>query len=177
MKARNRKVIPSGFWLYFLAVSLLIVDAMRLEVSPEALAAAGDSTAATYSHGSLSISIPYQVPHTGPGQLSIEILSPEDEVLGQVGRSLQIGEKTGHWRESINLTKRLALEDLVWHRLRYRFAYTDSKDAPIERTESISEILRTPVIHILGQQSYLSGGQAAVRIIVTDSKNEAITTR
>ena len=31
-----------------------------------------------------------------------------------------------------------------------------------------------PVVHILGQQSYLTGGQAAVRVIVTDSKNEPI---
>src|SRR5262249_51188567 len=38
----------------------------------------------------------------------------------------------------------------------------------------ISQILRTPVVHILGQQSYLSGGPAAVRVIVTDSKNEVI---
>ena len=47
----------------------------------------------------------------------------------------------------------------------------------IEGTESISQILRTPVIHILGQQSYLTGGQAAVRVIVTDSKNEIIAGR
>src|SRR5260370_35032301 len=41
-------------------------------------------------------------------------------------------------------------------------------------TESISQILRTPVMHVLGQQSYLTGGPAAVRVILTDSKNEAI---
>ena len=62
----------------------------------------------------------------------------------------------------------------MWHRLRYRFAYAIATDAAIEGTESISQILRTPVIHILGQQSYLTGGPAAVRVIVTDSKNEAI---
>src|SRR5262249_32793741 len=41
--------------------------------------------------------------------------------------------------------------------------------------ESVSQIIRTPVVHILGQQSYLTGGQAAVRVIVTDSKNETIS--
>src|SRR5208283_1686490 len=43
--------------------------------------------------------------------------------------------------------------------------------------ESISQILRTPVVHILGQQSYLAGGEAAVRVIVTDSQNEVIAGR
>ena len=60
----------------------------------------------------------------------------------------------------------------MWHRVRYRFHYADQKDAAVQGTESISEILRTPVVHILGQQSYLTGGAAAVRVIVTDSKNE-----
>src|SRR5213078_4584189 len=56
----------------------------------------------------------------------------------------------------------------------YRFEYNDDKDTALEGTESISQILRTPVVHILGQQAYLSGGEAAVRVIVTDSKNEII---
>ena len=69
------------------------------------------------------------------------------------------------------------MDDLVWHRVRYRFEYDDDKSAGLEGTESISQILRTPVIHILGQQSYLAGGRAAVRVIVTDSKNEVIAGR
>jgi hypothetical protein len=44
----------------------------------------------------------------------------------------------------------------------------------IEGTESISEILRMPVLHIIGQKTYLAGGQAGVRVVVTDSKNAAI---
>jgi hypothetical protein len=37
---------------------------------------------------------------------------------------------------------------------------------------SISRILRLPAVHVLGQQSYLSGGSAAVRLIVTEQDNE-----
>ena len=66
------------------------------------------------------------------------------------------------------------MEDLAWHRIRYRFAYGGSQEAALRGTESISQILRMPVVHILGQQSYLSGGQAAVRVVVTDSKNDPI---
>jgi len=80
----------------------------------------------------------------------------------------------GGGQDQIKLEKALPLDDLVWHRVRYRFEYDDKQTAALEGTESISQILRTPVIHILGQQSYLSGGAAAVRVIVTDSKNEVI---
>src|SRR5256885_741516 len=41
--------------------------------------------------------------------------------------------------------------------------------------DSPSEILRRPVLHIIGQQSYLAGSTAAVRVIVTDSRNVPLT--
>src|SRR5262249_14996399 len=44
-----------------------------------------------------------------------------------------------------------------------------------EGTESISRILRMPVLRVIGQQSYLAGGNAAVRVIVTDSKSQPIS--
>ena len=102
------------------------------------------------------------------------ILNPEDEVLGRAEQHVDVGEAKGSWQEDLTLAKALGTDDLVWHRVRYRFSYIVGKGRAIEGTESISEILRTPVIHILGQQSYLTGGPAAVRVIVTDSKNEAI---
>ena len=107
----------------------------------------------------------------------MEVLDPEDNVLGRAERHVEIAEGQGQWQDEIKLEKPLPVDDLVWHRLRYRFEYDDHKSAGLEGTESISEILRTPVIHILGQQSYLAGGRAAVRVIATDSKNEVIAGR
>ncbi len=69
----------------------------------------------------------------------------------------------------------LTLDDIVWQRVRYRFSYGEAQEAAIEGTDSISEILRRPAVHIVGQQSYLAGGAAAVRVIVTDAKNELIS--
>ena len=89
-------------------------------------------------------------------------------------KRVDVAEGTGQWQEDIRLGKRLALDELVWHRLRYRFEYGDRSDSVLEGTESISQILRTPVVHILGQESYLTGSPAAVRVIVTDSQNEVI---
>ena len=129
---------------------------------------------ATYSNGTIRVNIPYQAPRAGQGQLTVEVLDPEDTAVGSTERRVDIGQGAGVWREELKLTKALAVDDLVWHRLRYRFTYSGSKQAAIERIESISRILRMPVVHVLGQQSYLAGGLAAVRVIVTDSANEII---
>ena len=137
-------------------------------------AGTGSAAIATYIHGTLHLTIPYQAADAGAGQLTIEVLDPEDNILGQTQRRLDLTAGTGRWNEEVKLENPLPLEDLVWERVRYKFDYDNQSKTELEGTESISTILRTPVVHILGQQSYLSGGQAAVRIIVTDSQNETI---
>jgi hypothetical protein len=134
----------------------------------------GESAVATYSHGILHANIPYGGTHSGAGQLTVEVLGPEDEVLGRTQREVNASDGKGWWQEDLKLTKAVGTDDLVWQRLRYRFVYSGGKGGTLEGTESISQILRTPVIHILGQQSYLTGGAAGVRVVVTDSKNDAI---
>jgi len=110
----------------------------------------------------------------GPGQLVTEVLDPDDNVLGRSERQLNLTQSKGSLEDSIRLEKPLPLEDLVWQRVRYRFAFDNAAKAPLEGIASIAEILRTPIIRILGQQSYLAGGQAAVRVIVTDSDDLVI---
>ncbi len=164
----------STFWVFFLAVSLMV--ATIFIVQP--FSASGNPLpVATYSQGVLHLAIPYDATHAGAGTLTMEVLDPEDRALGHAEQNVAVAEGQGQWREEIKLEKPLALDDLVWHRLRYRFAYNDPHESPIEGTESISQILRRPVIHILGQQSYLTGGPAAVRVIVADSRNEIIDGR
>ncbi len=163
------------FIIVALAVFSTIVVLIALQPSP--VSSSAPSTTATYSGGSLHLTIPYQAPHAGAGQLTMEVLDPEDEVLGRAERHVEITMREGRWQDDIRLDKAIPLDDLVWHRVRYRFEYDDRKTASLEGTESISQILRTPVIHILGQQSYLTGGPAAVRVIVTDSKDEIIAGR
>jgi uncharacterized protein YfaS (alpha-2-macroglobulin family) len=170
----------SRLWLLFLPslfVILLLVIAASVTVQ-EFQAGSGESgAAATYTRGVVDLTIPYHAAHAGAGRLSIEVLDPEDQALGGVDQPIVIAEGTGHWQQRIKLAKPLALDELVWNRVRYRFEYNDDKTAAIEGTESISQILRTPVIHILGQQAYMSGGEAAVRVIVTDSHDAVIAGR
>jgi len=133
------------------------------------------SPVATYSQGRLRFTIPYQALHAGAGRFTVEVLNPEDQAIGHAEQHLKITARQGQLQSEVGLETPLAIEDLVWHRVRYRFEYDDSTKPDLEGTESISQILSRPVIHILGQQSYIAGGQAAVRVIVTDTKDEAIS--
>jgi hypothetical protein len=152
------------FTFCFILLSVVVIATTIISTQPSGAtqpsAAANEETVvATHSHGVLYVTIPYQSGHSGAGRLSVEILDPEDQVLGREVRHIEIASGKGQWQQQIKLEKPLADEDLVWQRLRYRFEYTARKDETLEGTESIAQILRTPVVHILGQQSYLSGGR------------------
>src|ERR1700726_2087795 len=160
MTAPNGNVCPRKFWLALLSILLLAGVAATLMQSSQA--ARANSAVVTYTRGILNVTIPYHSAHSGDGKLTVEVLDPEDKVLGRAETQVSMGEGDGRWQEKIRLDKPLGVDDLVWHRLRYRYEYDDQKAAALEGTESISQILRTPVVHILGQQSYLSGALAAV---------------
>src|SRR5467141_3592892 len=173
MRISEVEVRPGSLRLFWIAALAAVAGTILLLVQPFQTAD-GKTAVVTYSRGVLHVSIPYHAEHAGGGRLTVEVLDPEDKVLGHAETQVGIGEGYGRWQEDIRLDKALGVDDLVWHRVRYSYVYDDRKIDALEGTESISQILRTPVVHILGQQSYLSGGSAAVRVIVTDSKNEAI---
>src|ERR1700693_3449923 len=129
---------------FFLSTLFVIVAIVAIQ---QFLAAGREAFAsATYSHGVLNLTIPYHVAHGCRGRLTVEVLDPEDQVLGRAEQRVDVAEGSGHWQEEINLAKPLAVEELVWQRVRYRFEYSDGASAPIAGTESISQILRTPVV-------------------------------
>lgn len=131
------------------------------------------SPVAIYSQGILRLTIPCQALHAGAGRFTVEVLNPEDQAIGHTEQQVNIRARQGQLQSDVRLEKPLAIDDLVWHRVRYRFEYDDAKKPDLEGTESISQILNRPVIHILGQQSYIAGAKAAVRVIVTDSNDKA----
>jgi uncharacterized protein YfaS (alpha-2-macroglobulin family) len=136
-----------------------------------------DAVRAIYADGALHVSIPQFGTRSGAGNLTVEILDPEDQVVGRINRRVYAGGaagKQGFWNQDVSLPKTLTLEDVVWHRLRYQFRYDNQTSPALERTRSISQILRRPVVHVLAQKSYLSGAPAAVRLIATDSANQVI---
>lgn len=162
--------------IVFYAVAAAFAIGVLLLVQPF-LGANGSPGVATYSRGVLHVVIPYRAEHQGSGHLSLEVLDPEDRILGRLEKSLEVTEGAGQWKQEVKLDKPLPLDELVWHRLRYRFVYDDKQWPDLQGTESISQILRMPVLHIRGQQSYLSGSQASVRVVVTDSQNDPVPGR
>ena len=163
----SRRTFACQVCLSFLIVSLAVTCLVSQGPIDQQLSA-------TYSHGIVHVTIPYQAPRAGNGRLMVEILDPEDHAIGRVERAADAGGGKGVWREDVALAKPVAIDELVWHRLRYRFSYAGSQDAIAEDTDSISQILRMPVLRVIGQQSYFAGGDAAVRVIVTDSKNQPL---
>jgi hypothetical protein len=172
MKAHKGSNRSLKSWNYSLVV--LLVGAVGIVKSSQGTQTKGESMVATYSRGALHVEIPYTAPRAGTGILRIEVLNPEDCVLGRSDRLVTLAEGKGSWGADLKLDKELATEDLVWHRVRYRFHYSGDTRAAIEGAESISQILRTPVIHVMAQQSYLTGAAATVRVVATDSNNEPI---
>ncbi len=153
-------------------LSLISAAVALLTSFPHAQPKESASTFATYSHGKLRVSLPYDAPRGGAGNLVMEVLDPEDGVAAHIDRHVSANAGPGSWEQDLVLPKTLAVEDLVWHRLRYRFRYNKEQAATLQGIVSISRILHRPEVHVLAQQSYLSGGAAAVRLIVTDPGNE-----
>ena len=87
---------------------------------------------ATYVHGVLDVGVPYSAPRNGAGDLTVEVLDPEDRVVGGVNKPVYVRAGRGLPQEQIALHDGLPVDDLVWHRLRYRFAYADERSAALE---------------------------------------------
>jgi uncharacterized protein YfaS (alpha-2-macroglobulin family) len=126
--------------------------------------------AALFRHGSLYLNIPYHSTRAGMGRLTVEILNPQGESLGRIERQVRIGSGDGAWQVTLAPAQPMPIDDLVWQRVHYRFDYDGDGMSAIEDTQSISQILRRPVVRILGQTEYISGSRAAVRAIVTDGR-------
>jgi uncharacterized protein YfaS (alpha-2-macroglobulin family) len=155
----------------FFPASLVLAAVIAIQLFSSANA---ETSAASYAHGVLKVKIPFRAETAGAGRLTLEVLDPENHAIGRAEKKAVVAGGASRWNEEIKLEKPLSLDDLVWHRLHYRFAYDNDAQDALEGMESISEILCLPVVHVLGQQSYLAGSRAAVRVVVSDSNNEVI---
>ncbi len=82
--------MSSSRLIYFLSlvVVLGIVSTMLLESQ----ATPAGSAAVTYARGTLNASNPYRAPHAGSGRLTLEILDPEDQIVGRAQRDVSVSE-------------------------------------------------------------------------------------
>src|SRR6516164_4606406 len=159
---------------WFAAVLVVVGCASVALFTSYSLAQSRESgqVSATYVHGVLDVMVPFSAQRTGAGDLTVEVLDPEDRVVGGVNKPVYVRAGRGLPQEAIALHDGLPADDLIWHRLRYRFAYADELSAALEGIVSISQVLLHPVVHVLDQRKYASGGAAAVRLIATETDNE-----
>jgi MG2 domain/Alpha-2-macroglobulin bait region domain/Macroglobulin domain MG3 len=161
----------SSFRSLILLVALLLAPllaGLRAQTAQTA-----QSIAATWAHNRLALDISHPSLHAGTGTLTAELLDPEDEVLTHAEQDNTSGGM-GTWNLSLAPAAPLAFDDLVWERVRVRFVYSGETTPAFEQTRSVSEILRRPVVHILGQSSYLAGSRAAIRVLIADTNNRPI---
>ena len=124
---------------------------------------------AVYFRDALAFSVPYETAHSGQAELKLELLSPEDHVLGEVKRHKRVTEGSAVWNARMVLGERMALDELVWQRARFTLRYENQTSPDLEEIRSLSEILERPVMRVLGQRSYIAGAPAAMRVIVAGS--------
>ena len=126
---------------------------------------------AAYRHGELSLALAHTSMRVGTGVLTAEILAPEGVVLGRAERTIEILNN----RDALSLTvvpdKPIRYEEIPWQRVHYRFVYEGDSKASLDDIESISQILRRPVVRVIGQSEYMAGSRSAIRVIVTDDKS------
>ena len=121
---------------------------------------AGATPGLTYSGGTVHVTIPYRGLHLGTGKLAVEVLDPEDAVLGRVEQRVDVGDGSGTWRADIALAKKPGWRTCVAP-ARYGFTYAnENRTAAAERNRSPR--YRTPVVHIWAA-ILLDRGAAAVR--------------
>lgn len=76
------------FVVFFLTLFLLIAGSVALQSFQPARS---ESSNAIYSRGSLHLTIPYHATHAGSGELRMEVLDPDDNVLGSEERRIDPG--------------------------------------------------------------------------------------
>jgi len=122
---------------------------------------------AVYAHNALSVSVPYEAARGGDAELRLEVLSPEDYVLGKAVRVMHVTPGGAVWNAQIALTGTMPLEEIIWQRVRFTLRYTGEAKADEEEIRSVSTILVRPVLRILAQRTYIAGAPAAMRLIVS----------
>jgi uncharacterized protein YfaS (alpha-2-macroglobulin family) len=152
----------------FALVLAAALSAIKIHAQPAAA-----QLTATYRHGELSLNVAYPPMRAGAGTLTAELLAPEGESLGLAKRRVEVDSSKGAWQLTIVPDKAIAYEEIPWQRVHYRFVYDGEENPAFDDIQSIAQILRRPVVRVLGDNQYIAGSRAAIRIVVADDKNGA----
>src|ERR1700676_515910 len=103
METLRQHSVPSRSWpftFWFILLGMLVIAATTISTQPPRAkqpsgatqpsgAANEETVVATHSRGVLYVTIPYQATHSGAGRLTVEVLDPEDKVLGYAEQHIE----------------------------------------------------------------------------------------
>src|SRR5208283_919787 len=89
---------------------------------------------------------------SGDVELVAEVLNPEDRAWGKAVLRQRVMRGPAEWNAVIALVEKVPLEEMVWERVRFTLRYADETKPAIEEIRPVAEILRRPVMRILGQR-------------------------
>src|SRR5262249_38970061 len=104
----SRRGVTRTLAIVILVCPLLVAGSV-LQPVPEAA-----SGTAFYSHGILHLALPYQGKQAGTGRLLVEVLDPEDRVLGRGDLAVEAAAGPSRWKADIRMEKPLPVDELVW---------------------------------------------------------------
>ena len=87
---------PNPVTFVFFAITVLLATVAFLFFQPDEASGGVRTTTATYSHGALHLTIPYKAARSGAGELTLEVLDPEDTILGSARRHLDLAKHSLH---------------------------------------------------------------------------------
>src|SRR5271169_4434242 len=91
------------FWFFSLIASAVLLQSFQ-NTQPNS-----GAVTATYSQSALHVAIPSAAEHAGPGMLVVEVLDPEDRVVGRTERAAVANDGKGTWHADIQLPNALTL--------------------------------------------------------------------
>src|ERR1700735_5802959 len=111
--------------------SVLLLAATFGDVEPRTISA-------VYFRDALAFSVPYEAAHSGEAELKLELLSPEDHVLGEVKRHKRVTEGSAVWNARMVLGERMAFDELVWQGARFTLRYENQASRGLGEMRSVS---------------------------------------
>src|SRR5260370_7237089 len=109
MRISEVEVRPGNLRLMWIAALTAVAGIIVLLLQPFQTAD-GKTAVGTYSRGVLHVSIPYHAGHAGDGKLTVEVLAPEDKVLGRAETQVAIAKPQVRRHNDLPFDKALAAD-------------------------------------------------------------------
>jgi hypothetical protein len=122
----------------FTACALIVLSTLSRCTAEFRSTAEPRPMSAVYAHQSLSLSIPYEAAQSGDAELKVEVLSPENNVLGHAEKAVHVEQGEGVWNAAVSLKELKSVDEVVWQRISFTLRYEGDGAPAVDQIRSIS---------------------------------------